>query len=283
MSEASVSVIVPTHNRSRLLPRALTSLARQTRPPTEVIVVDDGSTDGTASLVERDFPGVRYLRQDNRGVAAARNLGIGRARGEWLAFLDSDDEWLPHKLDRQMRALAEPPERLICHSDELWVRHGKRVNPMKKHAKHGGRIFSYCLPLCTISPSSVVLHRSVLEKTGLFDESLPACEDYDLWLRVCSVLPVLYLDEPLIIKYGGHPDQLSRRFWGMDRFRIRALEKLLQSDSLSVADRRAVARTLVGKIDVYLAGARKRAKWEEVNVYRTRRDLYARLLEEWVA
>lgn len=278
MGQQKLSVIIPTHNRVGLLPRALASIHAQTSPPAEVIVVDDGSTDGTERLMQSEFPGVWYLRQENRGVAAARNHGIREARGEWLAFLDSDDEWLPQKLERQLDALAKNPELLVCHTNEIWIRRGRRVNPMKKHAKHGGRIFSKCLPLCVISPSSVVLHRSILTRTGLFDESLPACEDYDLWLRVSSLFPVLYVEEPLIMKYGGHPDQLSRRYWGMDRFRIQALEKVLASGTLSPHDQRAAVCELLDKIEVYLSGARKRGKLDEAAAYQTKRDDYMNLL-----
>jgi len=167
---------------------------------------------------------------------------------------------------------------LLCHTNEIWIRNGRRVNPMKKHTKYGGRIFSKCLPLCVISPSAVVLHRSVLARTGLFDESLPACEDYDLWLRVSSHFPVLYIEEPLIVKYGGHPDQLSRRYWGMDRFRIQALEKLLASETLSPADQRAASNELLDKIEIYLSGARKRGKLDEAAAYQTKRDDYMNLL-----
>ena len=278
MGLQNLSVIIPTHNRVGLLPRALTSIHAQTLPPAEIIVVDDGSTDGTERLMQSEFPGVGYLRQENRGVAAARNRGIREARGEWLAFLDSDDEWLPQKLERQLGALAKNPELFVCHTNEIWIRRGRRVNPMKKHTKHGGRIFSKCLPLCVISPSSVVLHRSILTRTGLFDESLPACEDYDLWLRVSSLFPVLYLEEPLIMKYGGHPDQLSRRYWGMDRFRIQALEKVLGSGTLSPTDQRAAVSELLDKIEVYLSGARKRGKLDEAAAYQSKRDDYMNLL-----
>ena len=114
MGQPTVTVVIPTYNRKGLLPRALTSVARQTRPPDEVIVVDDGSTDDTEGLVRREFPDVRYLQQENRGVAAARNRGIREAKGEWLAFLDSDDEWLPQKLTRQLDELREQPEFLLC-------------------------------------------------------------------------------------------------------------------------------------------------------------------------
>ena len=282
MGQPTVTVVIPTWNREDLLPRALTSVARQTRPPEEVLVVDDGSTDGTEGMIRRQFPGVRYLRQENRGVAAARNRGIEVARGDWLAFLDSDDEWLPEKLARQLDALRERPEFLLCHTNEVWIRRGKRVNAMKKHAKSGGYIFNECLPLCVISPSSVLAHRNLFERVGLFDEALPACEDYDLWLRVTASHPVLYLEEPLIKKYGGHADQLSRRYWGMDRFRIRALEKVIENEALSSEARRAVARMLVEKIDIYLAGALKRGK-EDADGYSGKRAHYASLLDLSVA
>ena len=283
MGQPTVTVVIPTYNRMGLLSRALTSAARQTRPPDEVIVIDDGSTDDTQGLVRGQFPDVRYLQQENRGVAAARNRGIGEARGDWLAFLDSDDEWLPRKLERQLEALRREPEFLLCHTNEIWIRRGRRVNPMKKHTKSGGYIFKKCLPLCVISPSSVLIHRSLFERVGLFDESLPVCEDYDLWLRVTPTRPVLYLEEPLVIKYGGHADQLSRRHWGMDRFRIRALEKVIDSETLSAEDRRAAARMLVEKIDIYLAGARKRGKENDAEGYASKRDHYASLLDVSVA
>ncbi len=283
MGQTTVTVVIPTYNRKGLLPRALASVARQIRLPEEVIVVDDGSTDDTEGLIRRQFPDVRYLQQENRGVSAARNRGIREAKGEWVAFLDSDDEWLPEKLERQLDALREDSEFLLCHTNEIWIRRGKRVNPMKKHTKFGGFIFKNCLPLCVISPSSVLVHRSLFERVGLFDESLPTCEDYDLWLRITSILPVLYLEEPLIMKYGGHADQLSHRHWGMDRFRIRALEKVIDSEALSGEDRRAAAKMLIEKIDIYLAGARKRGKENDTDGYTSKRDHYASLLDVSVA
>ncbi len=274
----SVSVIIPTHNRAALLPRALGSVFAQSRAADEVIVVDDGSDDGTAALVARAFPEVCLITQCNHGVSHARNRGIDAARGEWLAFLDSDDEWLAHKIERQLAAIEREPGARVCHTDEVWMRRGRRVNPMEKHRKGGGRIFESCLPLCVISPSAVMLHRSVFDECGEFDESLEACEDYDLWLRVCVRLPVLYLPERLVVKHGGHQDQLSRRHWGMDRFRIRALEKLLRSTALTPVQARATLAQLCAKITVYLHGAVKRCKWAEAAAYESRRAYYARRL-----
>jgi glycosyltransferase involved in cell wall biosynthesis len=291
-----VSVVIPAFDRVAVLPRALDSVLAQSRPAAEVIVVDDGSTDGTAALLDRDYPGVTVIRQPNRGVSAARNAGLAAATGEWLAFLDSDDEWRPRKLEHQLEALHvdatgpgpagashAPPKRrphtdggppLVCHTDEIWIRNGRRVNQMKKHAKTGGWIFEHNLPMCRMSPSAALIHRSVLESVGNFDENLPACEDYDLWLRITSRFPVCFVEEPLVVKYGGHEDQLSRRFWGMDRFRIHALEKILLGGTLDEAQRLAATEALVEKIDVYVAGARKRGKKDEVEMYERKREAW---------
>ena len=272
-----ISVIIPVHNRVNLVGRALASIYAQSRCAQEVIVVDDGSSDGTDDYVRRHFPQARYIRQSNQGVSAARNCGIAIARGEWLAFLDSDDEWLPQKLATQCQTLEANPAYRVCHSNEIWVRRGRRVNPMKKHAKSGGNIFQRCLPRCVISPSSVMIHRSVMETVGKFDEALPTCEDYDLWLRVCAVYAVLYIDQPLIIKYGGHPDQLSRRYPAMDRFRIEALENIIRHDTLSRADRQAALSMLLQKIRIYTDGAQKRRKWHEVLSYSQKCAYYVQL------
>ncbi len=267
MDTLSFSVIVPTYNRGHLLPRALNSIAAQTQTPLEVIVVDDGSTDDTIAILRREYPDVVIFQETHRGVSAARNRGIQASRGDWIAFLDSDDEWLPEKLARQNAALVSTPTILLCHTEEVWVRNGVRVNPMKKHAKRGGAIFEDCLPLCCMSPSSVVVHREVLEDVGVFDETLPACEDYDLWLRITSRYPVVFIDEPLVVKHGGHNDQLSRRYWGMDRFRITALEKLLGSDSLNDTQRAVAERVCAEKIDIYRTGAKKRGRHDEARRY----------------
>ncbi|ALP52231.1 glycosyl transferase [Candidatus Tenderia electrophaga] len=263
----SVSVIIPSHNRAHTLARALDSVLAQTHAPDEVIVVDDGSTDGTEQLVRQHYASVIYLKQDNRGVSAARNRGIRQARGDWIALLDSDDEWLPHKLATQLHMLAQQPGNTLIHSDEIWIRHGVRVNPMDKHAKAGGWIFHHCLPLCAISPSATMIQAELFHEIGLFDETLPACEDYDLWLRISARYPVLYCEQPLIIKHGGHADQLSRQHWGMDRFRIRALHKCLAQQALAEADRRAAEDMLQSKLRVLLKGAHKHNNLEIIREF----------------
>jgi glycosyltransferase involved in cell wall biosynthesis len=270
-----ISVVIPTFNRAHVLPRALNSVLGQTLRPDEVLVVDDGSTDTTEEIVrgryaDERFPAIRFLEGSEGGVSAARNLGIRESSRQWIALLDSDDAWAPEKLEHQLLALRREPDFKICHTDEIWIRDGRRVNPMNKHAKHGGWIFKECLPLCCISPSSVMIHRSVFDHVGLFDEDLPVCEDYDLWLRVTSRYPVLLLNEKLTIKYGGHPDQLSHKLWGMDRFRIRALEKILESGELESEMRAAAEETLRRKLEIYLQGARKRGRLSEVEEYERR-------------
>ncbi len=255
-----ISVVIPTFNRAHLLSRAVESVLDQSRSATEIIVVDDGSTDETGALMAGRFPGCQYIFQENSGVSSARNLGIKAARGEWIALLDSDDEWLPNKLKNQEKLIVEQPYLRLCHTEEIWIRNDRRVNAMKKHAKSGGDIFQRCLPHCVISPSSVLIQRSLLFEVGLFDELLPVCEDYDLWLRICARYPVGYVEKPQIIKYGGHEDQLSRRYWGMDRYRIAALEKIIAYEGLEDQERRATAATLCSKAKIVAHGAEKRGK-----------------------
>jgi len=254
-----VTVVVPTYQRSETVCRALASVFAQTHQADEVIVVDDGSTDDTAARISREFPRARVIRQQNLGVSAARNRGISESRQRWIALLDSDDEWRPSKLERQLEALRGRPH-AVCHCDELWIRDGQRVNPGRRHAKRGGRIYLDCLPLCAISPSSVLLERRVFEVVGLFDESLPVCEDYDMWLRIAARFPILLVDQPLVVKHGGHADQLSRSRWGMDRFRVRALASAWRQLDLDGEERRATLAVLIQKLEILLSGGRKRGR-----------------------
>ena len=270
----NISVIIPTWNQAERLVNALQSVFSQSLLATEVIVVDDGSTDDTREIVRNQFPDVRYLFQQNKGVSSARNTGIKAANGDWIALLDSDDHWQPDKLKLQCEQLCASPDYKICHSDEIWIRNGRRVNPMKKHAKQGGHIFRQCLPLCVISPSAVLIHRDLFNEVGLFDERLPACEDYDLWLRICALHPVLYIDRPLITKTGGHADQLSRRHWGMDRFRIHALENILASNALDTANHAAALSTLLEKLSIVINGAIKHGNHELASSYREKQQRY---------
>lgn len=267
-TDIKISVVIPSYNRKELLKRALLSVYAQSLQSAEVAVIDDGSTDGTDLMLRREFPQVNHTYQQNLGVSAARNLGIQQTTGDWLAFLDSDDEWLPEKLAMQKTALSINPEHRVCHTEENWIRNGLPVDVPKKYAKTGGWIFSRCLPHCAMSPSTVLIHRSVFTDVGLFDTRLPACEDYDLWLRITANYPVLLVDQPQINKHGGHEDQLSMAFWGMDRFRISALQKIIANGQLSDLNQQAAVNMLVKKAGIYLNGVTKRGKTDEASYYR---------------
>ncbi len=255
-----VSVIIPTYNRAKVLPRAINSVLSQKHVFFELIIVDDGSTDETKNSLVQYGKKIRYFYQDNKGVSAARNLGIKNSTGEYIAFLDSDDEWLPQKLKTQLDFFEANPDYLICQTEEIWIRGGVRVNPMKKHKKFGGWIFEKCLPLCVISPSAAMLHKKLFTEIGFFDESLPACEDYDLWLRIASRYKVGLIPKPYIKKYGGHSDQLSRSFTAIDRFRLRSLAKILNESFLTHEQARLAEKTFAEKAAIYIEGAGKRGK-----------------------
>ena len=258
-----IAVIIPTYNRVKLLKRAIESVVLQTYPATEIIVIDDGSTDGTFQFIKDNNYKINYLYQKNMGVSAARNTGIKATKCEWICLLDSDDSWQLDKLEKQCDALIENPNHLFCHTNEIWYRNKKILNQSKKHEKRGGYIFQDCLPLCAISPSSVIIKKEIFNSVGLFDENLPACEDYDMWLRICCRYQTLFLDEALINKFGGHDDQLSKKYWGMDRFRIIALQKCIESKMLDDSDLEAAISMLLKKITIFLKGAEKYGK----NIY----------------
>jgi glycosyltransferase involved in cell wall biosynthesis len=256
-----ISVIIPTYNRKKFLQEAVDSVLAQSFGDFEVLVIDDGSGEVYPDIRGSGDPGkVKLFKRPHRGAAAARNFGGSKAKGKYIAFLDSDDLWQRRKLEKQINYLKQNPQYKICYTDEKWIRNGQHLNQMKKHQKYNGRIFEKCLPLCIISCSSILLEKSVFEELGGFDESLPVCEDYDLWLRMSLKYPIAYLDEKLIVKRGGHPDQLSRKYWGMDRFRIRALEKLLKFN-LSNEQRKLVRQEMENKYRILLSGAWKRKKY----------------------
>jgi glycosyltransferase involved in cell wall biosynthesis len=268
-----VSVIIPTYNRGWIIKEAIDSVLAQDYTEFELIVVDDGSTDHTSDILDSYGDDIKVLSQKNKGVSAARNLGIAEASGKFIAFLDSDDLWLPQKLTFQIEFINQTPDALICQTEEVWIRNGLRVNPKKRHKKPSGMIFKPSLELCLVSPSAVMIQRSLLDRVGEFDETLPACEDYDLWLRISCRFPVHLIDAPLIIKRGGHDDQLSRGA-GLDKFRIKAIEKIIKSGILSDDQYRAAVKTLKKKCDIYAAGCRKRGREEEALYYAKLADQY---------
>ena len=263
-----ISVIIPTYNRCDLLKRAINSVIKQTITPKEIIIVDNGSTDQTYQMVSSLFPEINYFIEKKRGVSAARNKGILESKSKWIAFLDSDDAWKPTKLEKQMEySVFNQDKYRIIHTDETWYRNKKFLNQLKKHKKSGGNIFKNSLQLCCISPSSVVLKKQIFDDYGLFDENLEVCEDYDMWIRITAKEEVGFLDIPLVLKYGGHSDQLSKKFWGMDRFRIKSLEKNLKNEHFSKSQKINVLDTLIEKLTIVSNGALKRGNKEIFKKY----------------
>ena len=263
-----ISVIIPTYNRCDLLKRAINSVIKQTITPKEIIIVDNGSTDQTYQMVSLLFPEINYFIEKKRGVSAARNKGILESKSKWIAFLDSDDAWKPTKLEKQMEySVFNQDKYRIIHTDETWYRNKKFLNQLKKHKKSGGNIFKNSLQLCCISPSSVVLKKQIFDDYGLFDENLEVCEDYDMWIRITAKEEVGFLDSPLVLKYGGHSDQLSKKFWGMDRFRIKSLEKNLKNEHFSKSQKINVLDTLIEKLTIVSDGALKRGNKEIFKKY----------------
>lgn len=263
----TVSAIIPTYNRADCVFEALDSILAQKSDPCEIIVVDDGSTDRTPELLTPYESSIKIIRQTHQGVSAARNAGICAATAQWIAFLDSDDLWLPDKILRQLEFFEINPDYKICQTEEIWLRDGWRINPRKYHAKPQGHCFSSLLDRCLISPSAVMVHREVFQKVGLFDETLPACEDYDLWLRIGYRYPIGLVREPLVIKRGGRSDQLSMNIPALDRFRIESLVKLLRNEPLEPMQREIALEVLAKKCRIYGLGCRKRGRFEEAVYY----------------
>ncbi|MFW6123799.1 MAG: glycosyltransferase family 2 protein [Acidobacteriota bacterium] len=269
-----ISIIIPTYNRALYLKEAIDSVLNQDyflnthlAQLFELIVVDDGSTDDTKDVVNSYSPKIKYKFQEHTGVSSARNLGLKLSKGDFVAFLDSDDLWKKEKIRLQMEFMEAHSEAVACCTQEIWIRNGVFVNPKKKHKKYSGRIFEKVLPLCLLSLSSALFRRKVFDEIGGFDQSLPACEDYDLGIRLAHKHPIYFLDEPLIMKRGGHEDQLSKKYWGMDRFRVKALEKALKWD-LSERERNQVKKQMLKKCKILIKGFEKRGKASEVLKYK---------------
>ncbi|MDH5560586.1 MAG: glycosyltransferase [Deltaproteobacteria bacterium] len=260
MKSPFCSVIIPTFNRKTQLIKAVESVLKQNYQHFELIVVDDGSTDESCqSLKEVEDSRLKIFHQLNKGVSAARNLGFQKSEGKWIAFLDSDDLWLECKLSRQMEFHFNHPTIRISQTDDIWIRNGKRVNPGLRHQKPKGDFFSQSLALCCVSPSSVIMHRSLFDELDGFDEKMPACEDYDLWLRISAKYPIGLIKDRLVVKYGGHDDQLSRAFDAMDRFRIFSILKVLVSGILSETQSSSALSVCIEKLQILIKGARKRS------------------------
>ena len=273
--EFKVSVVIPTYNRVPYLGRAITSVLKQSYPVNEIIVIDNGSTDQTLSFIKKKFTSIRVIIEKKRGVSFARNLGIENCKYNWIAFLDSDDEWITDKIEKQFVLLKESNFKYqFIHTNEIWIKNGMLKNQKKKHLKKGGYIFEDCLDICKISPSSVLIKKELFDRYGLFDNKFKVCEDYELWLRITSKIKIGYLDKPLIKKHGGHKGQLSDKYWGIDRYRIKALEKLLINDNLKKQQKLKVLEYLLKKINIILLGAINRNNKRIFNMYIKKKFLW---------
>ena len=270
-----ISVVIPTLNRINTLQRALDSVINQTYKPAEIIVVDNGSSDGTLKFLREQYPKITILTENKIGVSSARNKGIKKSINQWIALLDSDDAWHPRKLEIQTSMLDRASKEYnLIHTDEVWFRNNKHINQMKKHKKQGGYIFERCLSLCCISPSSVLFKKNILDKVGLFDESLPVCEDYDMWLKICSSEEVLFAQDKLTYKYGGHKDQLSKSYWGMDRFRVKSIENIIKNFDLTYKQKKQAKKELIKKLKIIINGAFKRNNLSIVNEFSTKLEYW---------
>ena len=273
--EFKVSVVIPTYNRVAYLGRAINSVLKQSYPVNEIIVIDNGSTDQTLSFIKKKFASIRVIIEKKRGVSFARNLGIKNCKYNWIAFLDSDDEWITDKIEKQFVLLKESNFKYqFIHTNEIWIKNGMLKNQKKKHLKKGGYIFEDCLDICKISPSSVLIKKELFDRYGLFDNKFKVCEDYELWLRIASKIKIGYLDKPLIKKYGGHKGQLSNKYWGIDRYRVKALEKVLINDNLKGQQKLKVLEYLLNKINIILLGAINRNNKRIFNMYIKKKFLW---------
>lgn len=276
------SVIIPTFNRRAMAVEAAESVLAQRGASFELIVVDDGSTDETAqafdALRRERAAQLTIERTRNRGPAAARNRGAALVHARFVAFLDSDDLWMPEKLARQIAYMNDHPEYEISQCEEIWIRGGRRVNPARRHRKRAGDIFIDSLRTCLLSPSAVIMRTALLREMGGFDETMAAAEDYDLWLRILVSREVGLLDEALVTRRAGHSDQLSATVPAIDRFRILALAKLLGDRRVTGARRRAAALVLGEKCAIYAKGLARRGRGDEAASFHA---LGARAVEDW--
>ena len=221
MNGEPLSVVIPCFNASRYIATAIRSVLDQQWPDLEIVVVDDGSTDGSADLVATTFPQVRLIRQANAGAAEARNRGIREARGTWIAFIDADDFWLPGKLLAQAElARSDPTARIVYAAWQVWQ--GETPSPSAadqaalladagdpaRWAGPSGWIYPDLLLDCALWTSTVVAHRSLFDEIGVFDTGLRVGEDYDLWLRASRVTPILRVNHPCAI-YRLHPASIT--------------------------------------------------------------------------
>ncbi|WOO41988.1 glycosyltransferase family 2 protein [Rubellicoccus peritrichatus] len=252
------SVVIPTYNRSEFIMDSIESVLAQSFDNLELIVVDDGSSDNTLNKLEAlKDPRLQIIQQGNQGAAAARNRGIERASAPWIAFLDSDDQWISKKLEVTQNHIQAHPDISLFHTREIWMRNGKVSRQRSQHRNPDGWAYLSVLPLCCISLSTAVIRKTLFDSIGQFDISYPACEDYEFWLRATQRYETHLIPEALTIKNGGRPDQLTSSIPDLDRYRIRALIKTLEAGGMQEAWKIATRNELILKLKRYIKGARR--------------------------
>lgn len=253
-----VTVVIPVYNRTWLLKTAIESVLCQKYPLLQIIVVDDGSESSTFDALRPYMSLITYIRIDkNSGVSHARNVGIHNAKYEYIAFLDSDDIWLPNKLMLQISYMKEN-NLMISHTDEYWYKNNRFVNQKRKHKKYGGYILKDILDICRISPSSAVVHNSVFDKIGLFDENQSVCEDYDMWLRIANKYYVGYLEVKTIIKVAHDEPQLSLNTLHLEYYRLLSLTKFICRNKISYYNKICAIDELKRKFRIVEKGLNKK-------------------------
>lgn len=255
----NISVIIPTFNRAQFVLRAVQSVKNQSFQVKEIIVIDDGSTDETKEILKNED--ITYIYQKNSGVSSARNKGIQVAKYEWLAFLDSDDTWHENKIQEHISFHVNTPNLLASYTGEHWIRNGKTIK-LKTHQQKEEPSFLNSLRLCKIGVSTFLCHKKIFENIGLFDENLTVCEDYDLWLRILLKYDIKLIDKQLITKYAGHENQLSFDTPLIDTYRIKALEK-----HINTKYKEEIKQEIKNKTQILLKGAKKHNNQEIIDYY----------------
>ncbi len=274
-----ISVIIPTYNRVEFVQKAVESVLNQTHKDFELIIVDDGSEDNTKEIISSFHDErIKYYYQFNRGPGPARNEGIKKSSGKYLAFLDSDDVWVSEKLETQLNEMKKHAEYFLSHTEELWYKGVRQIKPLKMHRKRHGDIFEWSLKLCSVSMSTVMIKGELIDRIGYFDKNLEVCEDYDYWLRVTSQYPVLLINEPFTIKQGGHYDQQSQKYFGLDKFRIYAIEKIIKSNTLNEEQSILAFNELKKKCRIYGQGCLKYNRKKEGEYYLKLPEKYESLI-----